>query len=228
VVIEAGSVREDILTQITTGSCIRVVGEIVESPASGQAVELRARAVELFGTADPVSYPLQKKGHTMEFLREIAHLRTRSNTFGAVFRVRNALSFAIHKFFQERGFVYVHTPIITASDCEGAGAMFGVTTLDLGKPPRKSDGAVDFAQDFFGKPAYLTVSGQLEGEIFAMSFSNVYTFGPTFRVENSNTSRHLAEFWMVESEMAFCDLEGNMALAEDFLKYIIQHVLDNC
>src|SRR5262245_5687665 len=164
----------------------------------------------------------------MEFLRDIAHLRTRSNTFGAVFRVRNALSFAIHKFFQERGFLYVHTPVITASDCEGAGAMFGVTTLDLEKLPRKEGGEVDFSHDFFGKKAYLTVSGQLEGEIFALSFSNVYTFGPTFRAENSNTPRHLAEFWMVEPEMAFCDLAGNMGLAEEFLKFIIQHVLDTC
>jgi asparaginyl-tRNA synthetase len=228
VVVEAGAIPEETLHVVTTGACVRVRGELVASPAAGQSVELKAKEIHVFGGADPVAYPLQKKGHTMEFLREIAHLRTRSNTFGAVFRVRNALSFAIHRFFQERGFVYVHTPIITASDCEGAGAMFGVTTLDVAKPPRRSDGTVDFAQDFFGKPAYLTVSGQLEGEIFAMSFSNVYTFGPTFRAENSNTPRHLAEFWMVEPEMAFCDLEGNMALAEDFLKYIIQHVLDNC
>jgi asparaginyl-tRNA synthetase len=228
VVIEAGAIPDDVLRHVTTGACVRVKGELVASPAAGQSVELKAQSIDVYGIADPVTYPLQKKGHTMEFLREIAHLRTRSNTFGAVFRVRNALSFAIHKFFQERGFVYVHTPIITASDCEGAGAMFGVTTLDLAKPPRKPDGAIDFAQDFFGKPAYLTVSGQLEGEIFAMSFSNVYTFGPTFRAENSNTPRHLAEFWMVEPEMAFCDLEGNMALAEEFLKYIIQYVLDHC
>jgi asparaginyl-tRNA synthetase len=228
VVVEAGSIPDDTLRVVTTGACVRVRGELVASPAAGQTVELKAREIEVYGGADPLTYPLQKKGHTMEFLREIAHLRTRSNTFGAVFRVRNALSFAIHEFFQKRGFVYVHTPIITASDAEGAGAMFGVTTLDLGKAPRKPDGAIDFAQDFFGKPAYLTVSGQLEGEIFAMSFSNVYTFGPTFRAENSNTPRHLAEFWMVEPEMAFCDLEGNMALAEEFLKYIIGYVLDNC
>jgi asparaginyl-tRNA synthetase len=228
VVVEAGSIPDDVLHVVTTGACVRVRGELVASPAAGQSVELKAKEIHVYGGADPIAYPLQKKGHTMEFLREIAHLRTRSNTFGAVFRVRNALSFAIHKFFQERGFVYVHTPIITASDCEGAGAMFGVTTFDVSKPPRKSDGTVDFAQDFFGKPAYLTVSGQLEGEIFAMSFSNVYTFGPTFRAENSNTPRHLAEFWMVEPEMAFCDLEGNMVLAEEFLKYVIQHVLDHC
>jgi asparaginyl-tRNA synthetase len=228
VVVEAGSIPDDILRVVTTGACVRVRGELVASPAAGQSVELKAKEIQVYGGADPIAYPLQKKGHTMEFLREIAHLRTRSNTFGAVFRVRNALSFAIHKFFQERGFVYVHTPIITASDCEGAGAMFGVTTLDVAKPPRKPDGTVDFAQDFFGKPAYLTVSGQLEGEIFAMSFSNVYTFGPTFRAENSNTPRHLAEFWMVEPEMAFCDLEGNMTLAEEFLKYVIQHVMGHC
>src|SRR5437016_1545241 len=228
VVIEDGAIPDETLELITTGACVEVEGTLVESPAAGQAVELKARNIVVHGPADPESYPLQKKGHTMEFLRDIAHLRTRSNTFGAVFRVRNALSFAIHEFFQERGFVYVHTPIITASDAEGAGAMFGVTTLDVAKPPRKPDGSVDFAQDFFGKPAYLTVSGQLEGEIFAMSFSNVYTFGPTFRAENSNTPRHLAEFWMIEPEMAFCDLEGDMALAEEFLKYIIQHLLEHC
>jgi asparaginyl-tRNA synthetase len=228
VVVEAGSIPEDTLKHVTTGACVRVRGELVQSPAAGQSVELKAKEIVVYGGADPLTYPLQKKGHTMEFLRDIAHLRTRSNTFGAVFRVRNALSFAIHKFFQDRGFVYVHTPIITASDAEGAGAMFGVTTFDLAKPPKKPDGTIDFAQDFFGKPAYLTVSGQLEGEIFALSFSNVYTFGPTFRAENSNTPRHLAEFWMVEPEMAFCDLEGDMALAEEFLKFIIQYVLDHC
>jgi asparaginyl-tRNA synthetase len=227
-VVEAGSIPDDTLRIVTTGACVRVRGELVASPAAGQSVELKVKEIHVFGGADPATYPLQKKGHTMEFLRDIAHLRTRSNTFGAVFRVRNALSFAIHKFFQDRGFVYVHTPIITASDCEGAGAMFGVTTLDAAKPPRKPDGSIDYGQDFFGKPAYLTVSGQLEGEIFAMSFSNVYTFGPTFRAENSNTPRHLAEFWMVEPEMAFCDLEGNMALAEEFLKFIIQYVLEHC
>jgi asparaginyl-tRNA synthetase len=228
VVIDQGAIPEDVLRHVTTGACVRVTGELVASPAAGQKVELKAAEVAVYGGADPATYPLQKKGHTMEYLREIAHLRTRSNTFGAVFRVRNALSFAIHRFFQERGFLYVHTPILTASDAEGAGAMFAVTTLDLKNPPKKPDGGVDFAQDFFGKPAYLTVSGQLEGEIFALSFSNVYTFGPTFRAENSNTPRHLAEFWMVEPEMAFCDLEGDMALAEEFLKYIIQYVLDQC
>jgi asparaginyl-tRNA synthetase len=228
VVVEAGSIPEETLRDVTTGACVRVRGELVASPAAGQTVELQGKEIHVYGGADSATYPLQKKGHTMEFLRDIAHLRPRSNTFGAVFRVRNALSTAIHQFFQERGFVYVHTPIITASDCEGAGAMFGVSMLDLAKPPRKPDGSIDYGQDFFGKPAYLTVSGQLEAEIFALSFSNVYTFGPTFRAENSNTPRHLAEFWMVEPEMAFCDLEGNMALAEEFLKHVIQYVLDHC
>jgi asparaginyl-tRNA synthetase len=228
VVIEAGAVDEALLHQVTTGACVRIEGELVASPAKGQAVELKARAIELFGPADPASYPLQKKGHTFEFLREIGHLRPRSNTFGAVFRVRNALSFAIHRFFQERGFVYVHTPIITASDAEGAGAMFGVTTLDLMNVPKTPDGKVDHAEDFFGKPSFLTVSGQLEGEIFALAFSNIYTFGPTFRAENSNTPRHLAEFWMIEPEMAFCDLAGDMQVAEEFLKYVIRYVLDHC
>lgn len=228
VVIDDGVVPDDVLRQITTGACIEVRGDLVESPAAGQPVELKAREVTVYGPADPATYPLQKKGHTMEFLRDIGHLRARSNTFGAVFRVRNALCDAIHRFFQDRGFLYVHTPIITASDCEGAGAMFGVTTLDLMNLPRTETGAVDYSRDFFGKPAYLTVSGQLEAEIFALAFANAYTFGPTFRAENSNTPRHLAEFWMIEPEMAFCDLAGDMELAEEFLKYIIQHVLDRC
>ena len=232
IVIEAGVISEEILKQVTTGACIAVTGDLVESPASGQAVELKAKEIHLFGAADPASYPLQKKGHTMEFLRDIAHLRTRSNTFGSVFRVRNALARAVHNFFQERGFLYVQTPVITASDAEGAGAMFGVTTLDLQNIPRLKEGdktgQIDFSQDFFGKPAFLTVSGQLEAEIFALSFSNVYTFGPTFRAENSNTPRHLAEFWMIEPEMAFCDLQGNMELAEAFLKYVIASVMRDC
>src|SRR6266581_2973067 len=228
VVIEAGQIPEEILAQATTGACVRVTGELIASPGAGQSVELKASEIHIYGPADPTTYPLQKKGHTMEFLREIAHLRTRSNTFGAVFRVRNALCYAIHRFFQERGFLYVQTPIITASDAEGAGAMFGVTTLDLMNPPRADNGAVDYSQDFFGKPAFLTVSGQLEAEIFALTFANVYTFGPTFRAENSNTPRHLAEFWMVEPEMAFCDLDGNRQLAEEFLKSIITAVLDRC
>ncbi len=227
VVIAGGSVAEDALASATTGASVEVDGELTPSPAAGQRVELQASALRVLGAADPKTYPLQKKGHSFEFLREIAHLRPRTNTFGAVFRVRSALSFAIHSFFRERGFVYVHTPIITASDAEGAGAMFGVTTLDLMNVPRQ-DGHVDYQQDFFGKPAYLTVSGQLEGEIFALALSNIYTFGPTFRAENSNTPRHLAEFWMIEPEMAFCDLAGDMQLAEDFLKYVIRYLLDNC
>jgi asparaginyl-tRNA synthetase len=232
VVIEEGTIPEDILKHVTTGACIHVEGALVASPAAGQAVELKAQVIHVYGTADPATYPLQKKGHTMEFLREIAHLRTRSNTFGAVFRVRNALAHAIHTFFQERGFLYIQTPVITASDAEGAGAMFGVTTLDLMNLPRVTEGPqagqIDYAQDFFGKPAFLTVSGQLEAEIFALSFANVYTFGPTFRAENSNTPRHLAEFWMIEPEMAFCDLADDMALAESFLKSILAHVLESC
>jgi len=216
------------IKRLTTGSSVTIEGEVKESPAKGQATEVHASRITVHGWADPESYPLQKKGHSFEFLRTIAHLRPRTNTFGAIARLRNQVSRSIHEFFQERGFLYVHTPIITASDAEGAGAMFNVTTLDADKPPRKEDGSVDFARDFFGKRAYLTVSGQLEGEIFALSFTNVYTFGPTFRAENSNTPRHLAEFWMVEPEMAFCDLAGNMALAEEFLKSIIEHVLRAC
>ena len=228
VVIDSGALPDDVLKDVTTGACVRVTGDLVDSPASGQAVELRAKEIHIYGAADAATYPLQKKGHTMEFLRDIAHLRTRSNTFGAVFRVRNALARAIHNFFQSRGFLYVHTPVITASDAEGAGAMFGVSTLDLQNLPRKDTGAVDFAEDFFGKPAFLTVSGQLEAEIFALSFSNVYTFGPTFRAENSNTPRHLAEFWMIEPEMAFCDLDGDRKLAEAFLKSVIADVMRDC
>jgi asparaginyl-tRNA synthetase len=228
IVIEAGKVPDTELALVTTGACVEIDGELVASPNPQQPIELKAEVVRVLGPADRTQYPLQKKGHSFEFLREIGHLRGRSNTFGAVFRVRNALSFAIHKFFQERGFLYVHSPIITASDAEGAGAMFGVTTLDLMNVPHTADGAVDYSKDFFGKPAFLTVSGQLEGEIFALAFANVYTFGPTFRAENSNTPRHLAEFWMIEPEMAFCDLAGDMELAEDFLKYIIRYVLDHC
>jgi asparaginyl-tRNA synthetase len=227
VVVEDGVVPEERLSRITTGACVNVVGDLVESPAAGQTVELRASDIILIGDADPASYPLQKKGHSMEFLREIAHLRARSNTFGAVFRVRNALSDAIHRFFQDRGFQYIHTPLLTASDCEGAGAMFRVTTLPLNGTSTKNDSKrsdADPAEDFFGKPAYLTVSGQLEAECLALALGNVYTFGPTFRAENSNTPRHLAEFWMVEPEMAFCDLVDDMELAEDFLKFIIRYV----
>ena len=228
VVADADRIADDTLDRATTGACVRVTGELVASPGKGQAVELQAHAIQVYGSADAASYPLQKKGHSMEFLREIAHLRPRSNTFGAVFRVRNALSFAIHRFFQERGFLYIHTPIITGSDAEGAGEMFGVTTLDLLNLPRTPSGEIDHSQDFFGQPVFLTVSGQLEAEIFALAFSNVYTFGPTFRAENSNTPRHLAEFWMVEPEIAFCDLDDNCRVAEDFLKYVIGAVLDSC
>ena len=227
-VVEAGAIAEEMLKQITTGSSIEAGGVLLESPAKGQAVELKVASVHVYGTADATTYPLQKKGHTLEFLREISHLRVRSNTFGAAFRVRNALTHAIHTFFQERDFLYVQTPIITTSDCEGAGQMFGVTTLNLQQPPRAADGKVDWQQDFFAKPAYLTVSGQLEGEIFASAFSKVYTFGPTFRAENSNTPRHLAEFWMIEPEMAFYELKDNMRLAEEFLKFIIRYVLEHC
>jgi len=227
-VVEAGAISDETLKQVTTGSSIEAIGQLVESPAKGQAVELKVTAIQVYGSADPATYPLQKKGHTLEFLREISHLRVRSNTFGAAFRVRNALTHAIHLFFQERDFLYVQTPVITTSDCEGAGQMFNVTTLNMQQPPRTADGKVDWQQDFFAKPAYLTVSGQLEGEIFASAFSKVYTFGPTFRAENSNTPRHLAEFWMIEPEMAFYELNDNMGLAEEFLKYIIRYVLEQC
>lgn len=227
-VVEAGAIIDETLKQVTTGSSIEAIGQLVESPAKGQAVELKVTAIQVYGSADPATYPLQKKGHTLEFLREISHLRVRSNTFGAAFRVRNALTHAIHLFFQERDFLYVQTPVITTSDCEGAGQMFNVTTLNMQQPPRTADGKVDWQQDFFAKPAYLTVSGQLEGEIFASAFSKVYTFGPTFRAENSNTPRHLAEFWMIEPEMAFYQLNDNMRLAEEFLKYIIRYVLEQC
>ncbi|MGN6730607.1 MAG: asparagine--tRNA ligase [Candidatus Binatia bacterium] len=227
-VVEAGAINDETLKQVTTGSSIEAIGQLVASPAKGQAVELKVTAIQVYGSADPATYPLQKKGHTLEFLREISHLRVRSNTFGAAFRVRNALTHAIHSFFQERDFLYVQTPVITTSDCEGAGQMFNVTTLNMQQPPHTADGKVDWQQDFFAKPAYLTVSGQLEGEIFASAFSKVYTFGPTFRAENSNTPRHLAEFWMIEPEMAFYQLDDNMRLAEEFLKYTIRYVLEQC
>ncbi|BAY14819.1 asparaginyl-tRNA synthetase [Nostoc sp. HK-01] len=219
---------EAILKKLNTGASVEVNGVLVASQGKGQRIELKAEAVKVYGEADPETYPLQKKRHSFEFLRTIGHLRSRTNSFGAVFRVRNACSTAIHQFFQERGFLWVHTPIITASDCEGAGELFSVTSLDLKNIPRTDNQAVDYTQDFFTKPTYLTVSGQLEAEVMAMAFSNVYTFGPTFRAENSNTSRHLAEFWMVEPEMAFCDLEGDMDLAEAFLKHIFNYVLEKC
>jgi asparaginyl-tRNA synthetase len=215
------------IQRLTTGCSLEVVGELVESPGSGQAVELKASEIRLIGSADPREYPLQKKRHSFEFLREIAHLRSRTNTFGAVLRVRHTLSMAVHEFFDRRGFFYVHTPLITASDCEGAGQLFRVTTLDPERPPRR-EGQVDFGQDFFGRATFLTVSGQLEAEALACSLGDVYTFGPTFRAENSNTARHLSEFWMVEPEMAFCDLEGDMEIAEAFLKHLIEAVLNRC
>ncbi len=215
------------IKKLPAGASVSVTGEVRASPAQGQATELAAQAVTVIGGADPETYPLQKKRHSFEFLRTIAHLRPRTNTFGAVARVRNCVCRSIHDFFQEQGFLYVHPPIITASDCEGAGQMFKVTTLDLGQLPRQ-DGQVDFTKDFFGRPTYLTVSGQLEAEIFACALGKVYTFGPTFRAENSNTSRHLAEFWMVEPEMAFYDLTDNMNLAEAFLKRVMRDVLDRC
>lgn len=217
-----------VIKQLNTGASLEVEGVLVESPAKGQRIELKASSAKVFGEADPETYPLQKKRHSFEFLRDIGHLRSRTNTFGAVFRVRNACATAIHNFFQERGFLWIHAPIITASDCEGAGEMFTVTSLNLDKVPRTEKQEIDYSKDFFGRPAYLTVSGQLEAEVMAMAFSNVYTFGPTFRAENSNTSRHLAEFWMVEPEMAFCDLQGDMDLAEEFLQYIFKYVLETC
>jgi asparaginyl-tRNA synthetase len=219
---------DNVLKQVNTGASVEVSGVLVESPAKGQRIELKASSVTVYGEADPEKYPLQKKRHSFEFLREIGHLRSRTNTLGAVFRVRNACSTAIHQFFQERNFLWVHAPIITANDCEGAGELFTVTSLNLKDVPKTDKQEIDFSQDFFGRHAYLTVSGQLQAEVMAMAFTNVYTFGPTFRAENSNTSRHLAEFWMVEPEMAFCDLQGDMDLAEEFLKYIFKWVLDKC
>ena len=219
---------DDDLRPVTTGSAIHVKGLLVESQGRGQSCEIQAQTLEVFGTADPATYPLQKKGHSLEFLREIAHLRPRTNTFGAVLRIRSALAFAIHKFFQERGFYYLNTPLITASDCEGAGAMFQLTPLDIANPPRDEEGRVDYTADFFGKPTALTVSGQLEGELGATALGAIYTFGPTFRAENSNTPRHLSEFWMIEPEVAFIDIADNMDLAEDFIKYCISYALDRC
>ena len=228
IVVDLAKIGEEQLKPVTTGACVRVDGRLVKSPGAGQGVEVQAERIEIYGTADPESYPLQKKGHSLEFLREIAHLRPRTNTFGAVLRIRSALAFAIHKFFQERGFYYLNTPLITASDCEGAGAMFQVTTLDIANPPRDEEGRVDYTADFFGKPTALTVSGQLEGELGATALGAIYTFGPTFRAENSNTPRHLSEFWMIEPEVAFIDIADNMDLAEDFIKYCISYALDRC
>ncbi len=228
VVVALGSLDETTLKRITTGACIKAVGEIIPSLGKGQKVELTATSVEILGDSDAEKFPLQPKKHSLEFLREIAHLRFRTNTFGAVFRVRHSLAFAIHEFFNKKGFVYLHTPIVTASDAEGAGEMFKVTTLPLdGTAPRNEDGSINFKEDFFGRSTNLTVSGQLEGELAAMAFSDIYTFGPTFRAENSNTTRHLAEFWMIEPEMAFSDLEDNMNLAEEFIKYIIRYAMEH-
>jgi len=228
VVVEAASFDENLLKDISTGACIGVTGKLVESQGQGQNFEINAATIELYGKSDAETYPLQKKGHSMEFLRENAHLRFRTNTFGAVFRIRHTMAFAIHKYFNDKGFFYLHTPIVTGSDCEGAGEMFHVTTMDLKNMPHNEDGSVDFRNDFFGKETNLTVSGQLEGELGALALGDIYTFGPTFRAENSNTPRHLAEFWMVEPEMAFYDLTDNMDLAEEFVKYLIRYALDNC
>ena len=227
VVADPTKFDESLMKQITTGSCLCVTGTLVESQGKGQTVEIQADTIEVYGTADPEVYPLQKKGHTMEFLRGIAHLRPRTNYFGCVLRLRHAMAFAIHKFFNDKGFFYLHTPLITASDAEGAGEMFNVTTFDLNNIPRTEDGQVDFKKDFFGKHTNLTVSGQLEGELGALALGSIYTFGPTFRAENSNTPRHLAEFWMIEPEMAFYDITDNMDLAEEFIKYLVKYALDN-
>ena len=228
IVIDLEKFNEEQLKPITTGSSLCVIGTLVASQGKGQSYEVQAQEIEVYGTADPEEYPLQKKGHTLEFLREKAHLRMRTNTFGAVFRIRHHLAFAIHKFFNDKGFFYLHTPLITSSDAEGAGEMFQVTTLDVNDMPRTEDGKIDYSQDFFGKMTSLTVSGQLEGELGATSLGAIYTFGPTFRAENSNTPRHLAEFWMIEPEMAFYDITDNMDLAEEFIKYCVKYALDHC
>lgn len=228
IVADPSLISEEVLKQVTTGASIAVTGELVASQGSGQKVEINAATIEVLGTADPEKYPLQPKKHSFEFLREIAHLRPRTNTFGAVFRIRHAMAYAVHHFFNAKGFCYWHTPIVTGSDAEGAGEMFRVSALDPKNPPLGEDGEIDYKQDFFEKETNLTVSGQLEGELGAMALSDVYTFGPTFRAENSNTTRHLAEFWMIEPEMAFHDLNDNMDVAEEFLKYLIKYALDHC
>lgn len=228
-VVELNSLDETTLKRITTGACISVVGELIASLGKGQAVEVKVKELTILGDCDPEVYPLQLKNRpSLEYLREIAHLRSRTNTFGAVMRVRHAMAFAIHKFFNDRGFFYIHTPVITGSDAEGAGAMFRVTTLDANNPPRDEQGHINHKEDFFGKETNLTVSGQLEGETYALALSEIYTFGPTFRAENSNTTRHLAEFWMIEPEMAFYDIQDNMQLATDLLQYLVKYALDNC
>jgi len=227
-VVDFTSTDESLLKRLTTGAAISVSGKLIESLGKGQRVEIQVENLEILGDSDPEKFPLQPKKHSLEFLREIAHLRFRTNTFNAVFKVRHALAFAVHKFFNDRGFVYMHTPIITGSDAEGAGEMFRVSTIDFDNIPRNEDGSVNYKEDFFGKPTNLTVSGQLEGELAAMAFGDIYTFGPTFRAENSNTTRHLAEFWMIEPEMAFYDLNDNMDLAESLLKFVIKYALDHC
>jgi asparaginyl-tRNA synthetase len=227
-VVTLGSFSEDTLRRITTGACLSVTGKLIPSPAKGQAVELAVTALDILGDSDPEKFPLQPKRHSLEFLREIAHLRGRTNTISAVMRVRHAMAFAVHKFFNDRGFYYIHTPIITGSDAEGAGDMFRVTTLDLKNPPLNEDGSIDYSKDFFGRETNLTVSGQLEGETYALALGEIYTFGPTFRAENSNTTRHLAEFWMIEPEMAFYDIQDNMKLAQDFLQFLCRYALENC
>ncbi len=227
-VADPNTFGDELMKRITTGACLRIAGTLMQSQGQGQTVEIQAKEIEVYGDADAETFPLQKKGHTMEFLREIAHLRPRTNTFGAVLRIRHAMAYAVHKYFNDNGFFYLHSPIITASDAEGAGEMFQVTTLDLNNPPRNEDKSINFKEDFFGKPTNLTVSGQLEGELAAMALGKIYTFGPTFRAENSNTPRHLAEFWMIEPEMAFYEIEDNMDLAEDMLKYLVKYALENC
>lgn len=227
-VVDIVKMGEETLKFVTTGACVSISGTLVQSQGQGQSVEIQANAIEVYGTADSETYPLQKKGHTLEFLRDIAHLRPRTNTFGAILRIRHHMAFAIHKFFNDKGFFYLHAPIITGSDAEGAGEMFRVTTLDLDNLPKNEDGSINYKEDFFGKSTNLTVSGQLEGELAALALSNIYTFGPTFRAENSNTPRHLAEFWMIEPEMAFCDIHDNMNLAEELLKYLVKYALEKC
>ncbi|MBQ0044615.1 MAG: asparagine--tRNA ligase [Bacteroidales bacterium] len=228
IVVDKNAFAEDLLSKITTGACIGVIGTLVESVGSGQAVEIQAKRIEIYGECDPMKFPLQKKDTSFEYLRTVAHMRMRTNTFGAVLRIRNQMAFAIHEYFHGKGFVYLNTPLITASDCEGAGQMFQVTTLDLNNVPKNKKGQVDFSGDFFGKQTSLTVSGQLEGELGATALGEIYTFGPTFRAENSNTPRHLAEFWMIEPEMAFYDIKDNMDLAEDFIKYLVKCALERC
>ena len=227
VVVALGKFEDELLKRITTSASLKVTGNIVPSLGKGQKMDLNAASIEILGDCDAEKYPLQPKKHSLEFLREIAHLRFRTNTFGSVFRIRHSLAFAVHKFYNDKGFVYMHTPIVTGSDAEGAGEMFRVSTLPIDNPPKNDDGSINFKEDFFGRATNLTVSGQLEGELAATAFGEIYTFGPTFRAENSNTPRHLAEFWMIEPEMAFYDLEDNMNLAEEFIKYIIKHVMDN-